>query len=165
MIESAAPKSDLDAFEDIPGTFYFNGRRSREGYALNMFCMSLLKQANREEFRADEAAYLDGYPMTAEQRAAVLGRQWIRLLELGGNIYYTFKLAACDGLSFQQLAALQTGVTEDEYLAMMIGGGRSVEGNRSRSDRSGADRETDRSGADRETEQNTGRDGGAASNG
>ena len=132
MIESAARIPDVDAFEDIPGTFFFNGRRSREGYALNMFCMSLLKEANRDAFRADEAGYLDGYTLTVEQRAAVLGRQWIRLLELGGNIYYTFKLAACDGLSFQQLAALQTGVTEGEYLAMMIGGGRSVEGNRSR---------------------------------
>jgi protocatechuate 4,5-dioxygenase alpha chain len=55
------------------------------------------------------------------------------MLELGGNIYYTFKLAACDGMTFQQLAALQTGVTEQQYLDMMIAGGRSVEGNRSKS--------------------------------
>jgi hypothetical protein len=59
---------------------------------------------------------------------------WLRMLELGGNIYYTFKLAASDGLTFQQLAALQTGVSEAEYQAMMVAGGRSVEGNRSRVD-------------------------------
>ena len=124
----------MDEFEDVPGTYFFNGRRSRQGYALNMFCMSLLQESNRESFRADEGAYLDSYKLTPAQRDAVLKRQWIELLELGGNIYYTFKLAACDGLTFQQLAALQTGVTENEYREMMIAGGRSVVGNRSKSE-------------------------------
>lgn len=122
-------------YDDIPGTFVFDGRRSRQGYWLNMFCMSLNDEQNREAFRADEAAYLDRFRLTPEQRRAVLDRDWIRLLELGGNIYYTFKLAACDGLTFQQLAALQTGVTEDEYVGMMLSGGRSIDGNRSRRER------------------------------
>ena len=30
---------------------------------------------------------------------------------------YTFKIGAADGLTFQQVAAQQTGMTEDEYLA------------------------------------------------
>ncbi len=124
-----------EQLDDIPGTFVFDGRRSRQGYALNMFCMSLLKEANRDAFRAAEETYLDQFSVTPEQRKAVLQREWLRMLELGGNIYYTFKLAACDGLTFQQLAALQTGVTEEEYLAMMINGGRSIEGNLSRSER------------------------------
>ena len=119
-------------YDDIPGTFVFDGHHSRMGYALNMFCMSLNNADNRDAFRADEAAYLDRFKLSAEQRKAVLERQWLRLLELGGNIYYTYKLAACDGLSFQQLAAAQTGVTEQEYVAMMLAGGRSIEGNRSR---------------------------------
>jgi protocatechuate 4,5-dioxygenase, alpha chain len=119
-------------YDDIPGTYVFDGRRSRAGYALNMFCMSLNDAANRDAFRADEASYLDRYPLTPEQREAVLERQWVRLLELGGNIYYTFKLAAFDGMTFQQLASEQTGVTEEEYVAMMVAGGRSIEGNRSR---------------------------------
>ena len=93
------------------------------------------QEANREAFRADEAGYLDRFALTPEQRTAVLERDWIRMLELGGNIYYTFKLAACDGMTFQQLAAKQTGVTEEEYLGMMLSGGRSIEGNRSRADR------------------------------
>jgi protocatechuate 4,5-dioxygenase, alpha chain len=125
----------LDAFEDVPGTYFFNGRRSRAGYALNMFCMSLLKQENRTAFRADEDGYLDQFNVTAEQRQAIRNREWITMLELGGNIYYTFKLAACDGMTFQQLAALQTSVSEQEYLDMMIAGGRSVEGNRSKANR------------------------------
>jgi protocatechuate 4,5-dioxygenase alpha chain len=122
-------------YDDIPGTFVFDARRSRQGYWLNMFCMSLNEESNREAFRADEAGYLDRFALTPEQRTAVLERDWIRMLELGGNIYYTFKLAACDGMTFQQLAAKQTGVTEEEYLGMMLSGGRSVEGNRSRADR------------------------------
>jgi protocatechuate 4,5-dioxygenase alpha chain len=121
-------------YDDIPGTFVFDGRRSRQGYWLNQFCMSLRDDANRQAFRADEQAYLDRFPLTAEQRQAVLDRDWLRMLELGGTIYYTFKLAACDGLTFQQLAAKQTGVTEEEYVAMMVGGGRSIEGNRSAAD-------------------------------
>jgi len=124
-------------YEDIPGTFVFDGRRSREGYWLNMFCMSLRQEENRDSFRADESGYLDRFPMTAEQRESVLQRKWIRMLELGGNIYYTFKLAACDGMSFQQLAAEQTGVSEDEYVRMMLGGGRPIEGNRRVGERSG----------------------------
>jgi protocatechuate 4,5-dioxygenase, alpha chain len=121
-------------YDDIPGTFVFDGRRSRQGYHLNMFCMSLNDAANRDAFRADEHAYLDRFALTSEQRAAVLERQWNRLLELGGNVYYTFKLAACDGMTFQQLAAEQTGMSTEDYAAMMLAGGRPIEGNRSRSE-------------------------------
>ncbi len=124
----------MHEYDDIPGTFVFDGRRSREGYWLNMFCMSLRDEANREAFRADEQAYLDKYALTPEQREALLKREWLRMLELGGNIYYTFKLAACDGMTFQQLAAKQTGVTEEEYVEMMVAGGRGIEGNRSTAD-------------------------------
>jgi protocatechuate 4,5-dioxygenase alpha chain len=96
-----------------------------------MFCMSLSDADNRDAFRADEASYLERYRLTPEQRKAVLERDWVGMLDLGGNIYYTFKLAACDGLTFQQLAAKQTGVTEAEYQAMMVAGGRRIDGNRS----------------------------------
>lgn len=124
-------------YHDIPGTFVFDGAHSRKGYRLNMFCMSLNDAANRDAFRADEAGYLAGHGLTEEQRQAVLQRQWLRMLELGGNIYYTFKLAAFDGLTFQQLAALQTGVEERDYVAMMLAGGRPMEGNRSRAENEG----------------------------
>jgi protocatechuate 4,5-dioxygenase alpha chain len=128
-------------YDDIPGTFVFDGRRSREGYWLNMFCMSLRDEAKREAFRADEEGYLDRFALTPEQREAVLTRDWLRMLELGGNIYYTFKLAACDGMTFQQLAAKQTGVSEEEYVGMMLAGGRDIEGNRSAADDAASNRE------------------------
>jgi protocatechuate 4,5-dioxygenase alpha chain len=121
-------------YDDIPGTYVFDAERSRRGYGINMFCMSLLKQANRDDFKADEAKYLDRYKLTPEQREAILKRRWNRMLELGGNIYFTAKLGATDGLSFQQVAAIMTGSTQPEYAEMMIKGGRSAEGNRSKSE-------------------------------
>jgi protocatechuate 4,5-dioxygenase, alpha chain len=122
-------------YDDIPGTFVFDADRSREGYHLNMFCMSLMKDENRKAFKADEAKYLDRFPLTPEQREAILKRQYNRMLELGGNIYFTAKLGATDGHSFQHMAAVMTGATQDDYAKMMLGGGRSVEGNRSKSGR------------------------------
>jgi protocatechuate 4,5-dioxygenase alpha chain len=123
-------------FDDIPGTTLFDAQRSRQGYHLNMFCMSLMKAENRDAFRADEAGYLRSRSLTPEQTEAVLTRDWNRMLELGGNIYYTSKLGATDGLSFQQLAAQMTGSTQQAYAEMMLAGGRSADGNRSKSESS-----------------------------
>jgi protocatechuate 4,5-dioxygenase, alpha chain len=120
-------------YDDIPGTFVFDAERSREGYGINMFCMSLMKDENRKSFKADEAGYLKRFKLTPEQTEAVLKRDYNRMLELGGNIYFTAKLGATDGHSFQHLAALMTGSTQPDYAAMMLAGGRSVEGNRSKS--------------------------------
>ena len=119
-------------YDDIPGTYVFDAERSREGYGINMFCMSLMKDENRRAFKANEAEYLKKFKLTPEQAEAVLKRDYNRMLELGGNIYFTAKLGATDGHSFQHLAALMTGSTQQDYASMMLGGGRSVEGNRSR---------------------------------
>jgi len=119
-------------YDDIPGTFVFDAERSRKGYGINMFCMSLMKDENRRAFKANEADYLKQFKLTPEQADAVLKRDYNRMLELGGNIYFTAKLGATDGHSFQHLAATMTGSTQQDYADMMLGGGRSVEGNRSR---------------------------------
>jgi protocatechuate 4,5-dioxygenase alpha chain len=118
------------AYDDIPGTYVFDGEHSRKGYQLNMFCMSLNKAENRDAFRADPDRYLDRFPVTPEQRQAVMERDWVGMLRLGGNIYYTFKLAAVDGLSMQAVGGSMSGVTEEAFQQMMIGGGRNPEGNR-----------------------------------
>ncbi len=125
-------------YDDIPGTFVFDAERSRQGYGINMFCMSLMKDENRKAFKANEAEYLKKFPLTPEQTEAILKRDYNRMLELGGNIYFTAKLGATDGHSFRHLAAVMTGSTQDDYAAMMLKGGRSVEGNRSRSGKSEA---------------------------
>jgi protocatechuate 4,5-dioxygenase alpha chain len=121
-------------FEDIPGTYLFNSDRSREGYHLNMFCMSLSKAENREAFLADEAKYLDRFPLTEEQRRTILERDWLGMIKVGGNIYYTAKLGATDGKSFQYIAGKMCGMTGEEYAEMMMRGGRSIENNRSKSE-------------------------------
>ena len=122
-------------YDDIPGTIVFDGRRSRRGYALNKFLMSLNQAANRDAFRSDERAYLDRFAVDDDQREAVLRREWLRLVELGGNVYYTYKLAACDGMTFQDLAGKQTGMTAEDFAQMMLAGGRSPEGTRRRDER------------------------------
>ncbi len=120
-------------YDDIPGTFVFDAEKSRQGYGINMFCMSLMKDANRREFKANEMAYLKKFPLSPQQTEAILKRDYNRMLELGGNIYFTAKLGATDGHSFRHLAAVMTGSTQEDYAAMMLAGGRSVEGNRSKS--------------------------------
>jgi protocatechuate 4,5-dioxygenase, alpha chain len=117
-------------YADVPGTTVFDAEQARKGYHLNMFCFSLMKPANREKFKADEAAYLAEWPMTDEQRKAVLSRDYNRLIALGGNIYFLAKIFSTDGKSFVHAAALMTGVTQEEYARMMLNGGRSIDGNR-----------------------------------
>jgi len=121
-------------YDDLPGTIVFDADRAREGYHLNMFCMSMMKPENRAAFKENERAYLDRWPMTEEQKQVILRRDWNGMLALGGNIYFTAKLAATDGLSFQQIAAKMSGSTQEEYAQMMLKGGRSIEGNRSKSE-------------------------------
>jgi protocatechuate 4,5-dioxygenase, alpha chain len=115
---------------DVPGTTIFDADQSRKGYHLNQFCMSLMKAENREAFKRDERAYLDQWPMTEEQKLAVLARDLNRCIAAGGNIYFLAKIGATDGKSFQYMAASMTGMTQEQYAAMMLAGGRSPEGNR-----------------------------------
>ncbi|MDR7306163.1 protocatechuate 4,5-dioxygenase subunit alpha [Rhodoferax saidenbachensis] len=117
-------------YQDIPGTTIFDAEQSRKGYWLNQFCMSLMKAENRERFKANQRAYLDEWAMSEEQKQAVLDMDLNRAISLGGNIYFLAKIGATHGRSFQQMAGSMTGMTEEEYRAMMISGGRSVEGNR-----------------------------------
>ena len=133
------------SYNDVPGTTIFDADQSRRGYHLNQFCMSLMKAENRERFKANERVYLDEWPMTEEQKQAVLARDLNRCIGLGGNIYFLAKIGATDGRSFQYMAASMTGMTQDEYAKMMKEGGRSVEGNRSRSDK-GSDKSSNKSG-------------------
>ena len=122
---------------DVPGTTIFDAELSRKGYHLNQFCMSLMKATNRELFKANERAYLDEWPMTEEQKQGVLTRDLNRCIAAGGNIYFLAKIGATDGKSFQYMAASMTGMTQEAYAAMMLAGGRSIEGNRFIGERAG----------------------------
>ncbi|MDT7516870.1 protocatechuate 4,5-dioxygenase subunit alpha [Rhodoferax mekongensis] len=117
-------------YQDIPGTIIFDAEQSRKGYWLNQFCMSLMKADNRARFKANQRAYLNEWPMSEDQRQAVIDMDLNRAMQLGGNIYFLAKIGATHGRSFQQMAGSMTGMTEEEYRAMMLAGGRSAEGNR-----------------------------------
>lgn len=121
-------------YDDIPGTYVFDADRSRVGYHLNMFCITLRQAKNRDLMRDDPETYMATFAMDEAQKQAIRDRDWNGMLKLGGNIYYTSKLAAFDGITFQDLAAMMTGVSRDEYRDMMLNGGRSIEGNRSKSE-------------------------------
>jgi protocatechuate 4,5-dioxygenase, alpha chain len=118
-------------FDDIPGTRVFTAERAKKGFYLNEFCMSLMKPENRERFKAGERAYLDEWPMTEAQKQAVLDRDYNKMLDEGGNIYFLAKIFATDGLSYLQAVSTMTGMDIDDYQKMMIAGGRSPEGWRS----------------------------------
>jgi len=122
----------LSDLEDIPGTRVYTAARARKGYWLNQFAMSLMKPENRERWKADEKGYLADWPMTAAQRQAVLDRDYNQLLDLGGNIYFLAKVFSTDGLSFVQAVSTMTGMSVEDYGAMMLAGGRSPEGLRSK---------------------------------
>ncbi|NIJ37398.1 protocatechuate 4,5-dioxygenase alpha chain [Sphingopyxis panaciterrae] len=122
----------LASLEDIPGTRIFTAARARQGYHLNQFAMSLMTAENRARFKADERAYLDEWPLSADQRQAVLERDYNRCLDLGGNIYFLAKLFSTDGQSFVQAVSTMTGMELADYQAMMLAGGRSPEGQRSK---------------------------------
>ncbi len=124
-------------YNDIPGTIVFDSDMARRGFHANQFCMSLMRPENRERFLADEAAYLDEWPMSDAQKDAFLRRDYNTLLELGANVYYLGKLFFTDGLSFEQGAAAMTGMTREAYRAMMLAGGRALAGNRYRGQEGG----------------------------
>ena len=124
----------LAEMEDIPGTRVFTAARARQGYHMNQFAMSLMKLENRDRWKADERAYLADWPMSDEQREAILARDYNRCLDLGGNIYFLAKVFSTDGLSFVQAVSTMTGMPVEDYQAMMLAGGRSPDGVRSKKD-------------------------------
>lgn len=114
-------------YSNVPGTTIFDADQARRGYHLNQFCMSLMKAENRTRFLADERGYLDEWPMPEEQKQAVLDRDYNRMIELGGNIYFLAKVFSTDGLSFQHAAATMTGMSQEDYAKMMLAGGRRLD--------------------------------------
>ena len=127
--------STKQEYEDIPGTWVFDAQRARKGFHLNQFLYSLMKAENRKRFLADERAYLDEWPMTEAQKVAVMKRDWNTLLDLGGVSYALAKLAFTDEHSYQYMAAEMCGLTQQEYADMMLAGGRSLNGWRSKKER------------------------------
>ena len=121
-------------YKDIPGTIVFDLQTCIKGYELNKFCDTLNKEEARQKFLADEEAYMNEFPkLTNEMKDGIRRRDLNYLLDLGGNIYYLWKIAATLGLVMQQAGAMmnEPPITHAEFQQMMINGGRPIEGNRS----------------------------------
>jgi protocatechuate 4,5-dioxygenase alpha chain len=131
-------KPDFEQFDDIPGTTIFTIEKARAGFHLNQFCMSLRSAENRERFLADNRAYLDEWEMTEEQKQAVIDRDFQKMLDFGGNVYFLSKIFASEGLSYVQAVSTMTDMNVEQYQAMMLAGGRSVEGLRSKKEQGDA---------------------------
>lgn len=129
-------KPDFHQFDDIPGTTIFTIERAREGFHLNQFCMSLRTDENRKRFLGDECGYLDEWDLTEDQKQAVITRDFQKMLDTGGNVYFLSKIFASEGKSYVQAVSTMTDMNVDEYQAMMVAGGRNIEGWRSKKDRS-----------------------------
>jgi len=128
-------KPDYEAFKDIPGTTIFTVEMARKGFWLNQFCMSLRTEENRKKFLADEAGYLASWKMTDEQKQAVMDRDFQRMLELGGNVYFLSKIFASEGISYVEAVSTMTDMSVEEYKQLMLNGGRNIEGWRSKKER------------------------------
>ena len=128
-------KPNFEQFKDIPGTTIFTIEKSREGFHLNQFCMSLRKEENRKRFLEDERPYLDEWEMSEEQKQAVLDRDFQKMLDTGGNVYFLSKIFASEGLSYVQAVSTMTDMNVEQYQAMMVAGGRNIEGWRSKKER------------------------------
>ncbi|MBB4302542.1 protocatechuate 4,5-dioxygenase alpha chain [Rhodobium orientis] len=101
--------------EPIPGTVMFDGTQAMKGYALNKMCYSFNNKQNREEFLADEEAYMDKYGLNDEQKQAVRDKVVLDLIAAGGNIYYLAKFAGMYGLNVQDVGAQQTGMSVEDF--------------------------------------------------
>jgi protocatechuate 4,5-dioxygenase alpha chain len=128
-------KPDFEKFNDIPGTTIFTIELARKGFWLNQFCMSLRSAENRARFLADNRKYLDEWDMTEEQKQAVIDRDFQKMLDLGGNVYFLSKIFASEGLSYVQAVSTMTDMNVEQYQQMMLNGGRNIEGWRSKKER------------------------------
>ena len=128
-------KPNFEQYKDIPGTTIFTIESAQKGFHLNQFCMSLRSEENRKRFLADNRAYLDEWDMTEEQKQAVIDRDFQKMLDLGGNVYFLSKIFASEGLSYVQAVSTMTDMTSEQYQEMMINGGRNIEGWRSKKER------------------------------
>lgn len=122
---SAEPRTKA---EDIPGTFVFDGLRSRDGFPLNSMGAALNEQAHQQAFTKDPEEFMERFDLSEEQKEAVRMRDWLKMIELGGNVYFICKIGVSDGIPVPQVIAEMAGKTPEEFAAMMRNGGRNPNG-------------------------------------
>jgi protocatechuate 4,5-dioxygenase alpha chain len=110
-------------YDDIPGTYVFDGKHAHGAYALNKLLFSFNSDANRAEFDRDPAAYCDKYGVAGKYKDLVLKQDFLGMLRAGANIYYMAKMAIPRGTSVQDAGAKFQGITTDEFKAKLLAKG------------------------------------------
>lgn len=102
-------------YDNLPGTYVFDGRQASNAYELNKLFFSLNDAANREALWHSPESYLARFDLPDEQKAALLSGDFLSLVRRGGNIYYLAKMAIPRGVSVQHVGAQFQGISVDEF--------------------------------------------------
>src|SRR3981081_2610405 len=105
----------------IPETLLFDRKRALRGYRINKMAMGLVNPLNREAFKKDEEAYLDRFGLSAEEKAAVMSRNWREMVRLGGNVFFILKISALAPVRRTEVGAHKGGMDHDELLRKRLG--------------------------------------------
>jgi protocatechuate 4,5-dioxygenase alpha subunit len=115
------PAIECGGNRPITGTYPFTGERSRRGYRLNKFAMSMVSPEARAAFLSDESAYMQAMGLTAEEQEMVRRRDWAGMIRHGGNIYIILKVAGALGVTLLQMGAQMRGESLEEFMATRPG--------------------------------------------
>lgn len=102
-------------YQDIEGTYVFDGQYAHGAYEINKLLFSFNKQECRDEFAADPAAYCDKFGVTGKHKETILGNDFLGMLRNGANIYYMAKMAIPRGTSVQDAGAAFQGIPTKEF--------------------------------------------------
>lgn len=114
-------------YDSIPGTYVFDGKTAHRAYAMNKLLYSFNHAENRKAFDDDPEGYCEQYGVTEEQKAALVSRDFLQMLQLGANIYFAAKLAVPAGTSVQDAGAAFQGITTEEFKAKLLAKGEGLE--------------------------------------
>ncbi|MCC6202948.1 MAG: protocatechuate 3,4-dioxygenase [Gammaproteobacteria bacterium] len=107
-------------YDDIPGTYVFDGKTAYQAYAVNKMLFSFNDESCRDEFEADPAAYCDKFGVAGAMKEAVLKKDFLGMLRLGCNIYFMAKMAIPRGVSVQDAGAAFQGISTKEFQAKLL---------------------------------------------
>ena len=110
-------------YDDIPGTYVFDGQHAHGAYPLNKLLFSFNQEANRSAFDRDPGAYCDRYGVIGKYQELVLRKDFLGMLRAGANIYYVAKMAIPRGTSVQDAGAQFQGITSVEFQAKLLSKG------------------------------------------
>jgi protocatechuate 4,5-dioxygenase, alpha chain len=110
-------------YDDIPGTYVFDGKHAHGAYPLNKLLFSLNEAMNREQFERAPGAYCDQYGVDGEYKQLVLKKDFLGMLRAGANIYYLAKMAIPRGTSVQDAGAQFQGISTREFQAKLLAKG------------------------------------------